>query len=71
MPHSRRTLACIHTKDFLNMNPFVQYKASMDHVTLQVLIKASKDRQWKQKGPKKVLSRPVSMAIIYCVKRGV
>jgi len=49
------------------MNLFVQYKASMDHVTLLVLIKASKDRQWKQKGPKKVLSRPVSMAITFIV----
>jgi len=36
----------------------------MDHVTLQVLIKASKDRQWDQKGPKKVESRPVSLTVI-------
>ena len=49
------------------MNLYVRYKASVHHVTLQVLIEASKDSQWEQKGPKKVLSRPVSMAITFIV----
>ena len=47
-----------------NVNLYVRYKASMHHVTLQVLIEASKERQWEQKGPKKVKSRPVSLTVV-------
>ena len=46
------------------MNLYVRYKASMHHVTLQVLIEASKERQWEQKGPKKVKSRPVILTVV-------
>ena len=57
----------MHTNTSCNMNLYVRYKASVHHVTLQVLIEAIKDSQWEQKGPKKVLSRPVSMAITFIV----